>query len=850
MYVSPKKDCPHILNNKFLDLEEFKKLSFKNLKCECCTEAKELWICITCGKAFCGRYVNNHYFNEHFSHDKSHCICISILDLSVWCYQCMTEGFTDPGSYIESDISSNYVKILSDFKFGGGSDSNSINQNDINSALGISNEKATQIKYNNFIELLKKNTFKNISFLVGPGINTDKETKKNILEIIFENAKKKNKILEKISFDNLFSKELFLSNPEILYSFLKELKLNQNDYFKPNINYYFMKYLADKAFSSFIFTENFDCNEIKSRISPKHIVFGKGHLYEGHCAKCNQNIDIKLIYNGIDQDRIVKCNKCGGPCKPKILLRGEEVDSNFYDQVNNIVNSKLIFIIGSDFLTMPFKDIIDIIKLNKPWIVVINQKELGNFKFYDITNKELFLKGNCEDIIKKMINDCGWNEQEIINSSNNKRNYCSLEDFENYVLKEDKSNKNYFILSPDFNSIYNSSIFLNHLSIFDIEERGTIRQDKETVTKILTILKNSKLTSKEKGEQLQLLNLNDLEKRSIGSIMGMAIGDAMGSRYEFEPVEYNKIDLFNMGKESGGAFDLEPGQWTDDTSMGLCLADSLLVNNGNLDPHDLMRRFLAWNKGGYNNAFRLNEENGLSPRSSVGLGGNISWALYRYIEYREPKTKAGDEYTSGNGSIMRNAPIPICFYYDPKLACEKAKQQSLTTHQGLEAKECCSLLTYIIVKILNGEKLKDILDSLDKFKTSEKTVECLAKSGKDEHNNWNWKEKEYFYNEERAKNNPGYIGSYAMDNLSMSLHVVYNTNSFRDAMIKVVNLRGDSDSVASVVGQIAGAYYPIEDIPSDWIEAVNKWDKGEIALRGYMLSRLHTNKSEYNSKKI
>ena len=145
--------------------------------------------------------------------------------------------------------------------------------------------------------------------------------------------------------------------------------------------------------------------------------------------------------------------------------------------------------------------------------------------------------------------------------------------------------------------------------------------------------------------------------------------------------------------------------------------------------------------------------------------------------------------------------------------------------------------------------MKDILDSLgDDFKTTEKTVECLAKSGKDENNNWNWKEEKYFYNEKRASMNPGYIGSYAMDNLSMSLHIIYNTKSFKEAIIKAVNLRGDSDSVASVVGQIAGAYYPIEDIPYDWIEAVNKWDKGEIALRGYMLSRLHTNKSKYNTK--
>jgi len=77
----------------------------------------------------------------------------------------------------------------------------------------------------------------------------------------------------------------------------------------------------------------------------------------------------------------------------------------------------------------------------------------------------------------------------------------------------------------------------------------------------------------------------------------------------------------------------------------------------------------------------------------------------------------------------------------------------------------------------------------------------------------------------------------------MSLNILYNTNNFRDALIKIVNIRGDSDSVASVVGQIAGAYYDVESIPGDWIEAINKWDDGEIALRGYMLARLHDKKS-------
>ena len=165
------------------------------------------------------------------------------------------------------------------------------------------------------------------------------------------------------------------------------------------------------------------------------------------------------------------------------------------------------------------------------------------------------------------------------------------------------------------------------------------------------------------------------------------------------------------------------------------------------------------------------------------------------------------------------------------------------------------LLTFIIVKILdekNTKNLKEILDNLgNEFKTDVKSVESLAKSKIEDDNpdrDWNWKKDKFRYNEERATRDPGYIGSYAMDNMAMSLHIIYHTNSFKEAIIRAVNIRGDSDSVASVVGQIAGAYYPIEDMPSQWIERINKWDNEEIALRGYMLSRLYSKKSIYNNE--
>ena len=422
--------------------------------------------------------------------------------------------------------------------------------------------------------------------------------------------------------------------------------------------------------------------------------------------------------------------------------------------------------------------------------------------------------------------------------------FANLDIFENYVLNQNSKYPQYYILSPYYKShIDPSGIYLSKLSIFD-KDRGTIKEDRHLINKVLEILKTHK-SAEEKRELLKKYNLSNEEKKGIGSMLGMAIGDAMGARYEFKKVRYGEIDLLNMGVPGISNFKMEPGQWTDDTSMGLCLADSLLMNKGELKPHDLMRRFLCWWYGGYNNAFRNNS----TPRHSVGLGGNISQSFSRYKDYQEEETKAGNKNTSGNGSIMRNAAIPICFHYDINKACEKARKQSLVTHQGVEAKECCSLLTHIIVKIFKGEKLKDILDNLGKtFITDVPSVKYLANSkqeGSDVDRNWNWKFKgQYKYSPKRVKEKPGYVGSYAMDNMAMSLNILYNTDNFRDALIKIVNIRGDSDSVASVVGQIAGAYYDIETIPGDWIEAINRWDNGEIALRGYMLARLH-NKSSY-----
>ena len=407
-----------------------------------------------------------------------------------------------------------------------------------------------------------------------------------------------------------------------------------------------------------------------------------------------------------------------------------------------------------------------------------------------------------------------------------KSNKYTIYEFDEIIKKEVKLSSSYindYINFFNFFKENHTPTHFNNISIFDKNNYDTYKNAFYTAYKIKT--------------------LNKLEKACIGAMLGMAIGDAIGERAEFYPLKYDCNDIQDMGNQIYGKFQLKPGQWTDDTSMGLCLADSLLENNGNFNGHDFMLRLLSWWYFGYNNTFRF--DNNRYIKNSFGLGGNVAGSFKRYLTElgKNEFTTYGDENTSGNGSIIRNAPIPICFYKNLNLALDIAEKQSRVTHKGNEAAGCCQLMTFITIKILEGENLKDILKNLkNTFKCKCESVNCLAHSmqeGNDPDRNWNWNVPVYKYSFLRAQNNPGYIGAYSMDAMAMALHILMNTNSFKEAILKGVNLRGDADSLGAVIGQLAGAYYGLDNIPEDWIKTIHKWDpKLEIALRGYILCHL------------
>jgi ADP-ribosyl-[dinitrogen reductase] hydrolase len=331
------------------------------------------------------------------------------------------------------------------------------------------------------------------------------------------------------------------------------------------------------------------------------------------------------------------------------------------------------------------------------------------------------------------------------------------------------------------------------------------------------------------------------EKLAMAVLLGMACGDTIGAPYEFRPFKCQ-----GYSEEVANRFSLQAGQWTDDTSMGLCLAD-MLIENRNLDETQLMWAFRDWWEHGYNNAFTQGE-----VRHSIGLGGNIHASFNTFKGKRKQTgtftTDAGNQFTSGNGSLMRLGAVAIAAKSEAE-AMDLAWRQSKVTHQGDEAAGCCQLMAFLIFHALhekkqNPQERKQILfEKLKDFSCTVPSVNGLAKSltavespFTKKQENWNWKEEIFCFHPGRLAEQPGYIGSYSMDAMAMALHCVYTTHSFKEAVLKAATRGGDADTVGAITGQIAGALYGFESIPDEWKNAVQQWDRGgEIATRAYLL---------------
>ncbi|MDX2000729.1 MAG: ADP-ribosylglycohydrolase family protein [Thermoanaerobaculia bacterium] len=291
--------------------------------------------------------------------------------------------------------------------------------------------------------------------------------------------------------------------------------------------------------------------------------------------------------------------------------------------------------------------------------------------------------------------------------------------------------------------------------------------------------------------------------RAAGALVGLACGDAVGTTVEFRP-RGSLAPLTDM--VGGGPFGLLPGQWTDDTSMALCLAESLLARNG-FDAVDQMSRYLDWWRNGYQSSTGVCFDIGLTVRA----------ALAKFAATGQPFCGSTDPFSAGNGALMRLAPVVLFFHPDADQIQTYAVESSRTTHAAPEALDGSRLLAHVIALGLDGASKADMLDasSLD---FASPAVAALAAGAY------------------RAKTEAEIRGSgYSVASLEAALWCFHHTESFEAAILRAANLGDDADTTAAIVGQIAGAFYGLAAIPEPWRARLHRG--AEIEELGRRLGR-------------
>ncbi|OLP16628.1 ADP-ribosylglycohydrolase [Leptolyngbya sp. 'hensonii'] len=283
-------------------------------------------------------------------------------------------------------------------------------------------------------------------------------------------------------------------------------------------------------------------------------------------------------------------------------------------------------------------------------------------------------------------------------------------------------------------------------------------------------------------------------ERFRGCLLGLATGDAVGTTVEFQPRGSFPPVTDMVG---GGPFNLKPGQWTDDTSMALCLATSL-ITMGTFDPIDQMNRYCGWYERG--------------DLSSTGtcfdIGNTTRQALADYQRSGDPFRGSTNPGAAGNGCIMRLAPIPMGYFPDPDRVLHFSGESARTTHGAAECVDASRLFGDILRRALAGADKSDILFGSDPTIVTSPMI---------------WRLLEGTYRSKALADIRG--TGYVVHSLEAALWCFWQTETYAQAILLATNLGDDADTTAAICGQLAGAYYGAAGIPPQWLQQLTMRDE-------------------------
>lgn len=318
----------------------------------------------------------------------------------------------------------------------------------------------------------------------------------------------------------------------------------------------------------------------------------------------------------------------------------------------------------------------------------------------------------------------------------------------------------------------------------------------------------------------------------IDGIMGVVIGDALGMPVQF--TERNEVKKSPVaGMEGYGTYNMPPGTWSDDSSMTLAALDSIQAL-GKIDSNDIMKRFVDWyEKGAY------------TPHGfAFDIGATCEEAICRYGNpYSYKECGCTGEYSNGNGSLMRI--MPVCLYvYEQVKSGEITEEKGLElihevsalTHAHLRSKMACGFYYFMVKAILDEEgelisKLQKGVDEAIRFYHRDVTnLVQMSHYGRLFHLD------EFFTVPENEIKSTGYV----VDSLEAAVWSLITTESFKDGLLKAVNLGGDTDTIGAIAGGLAALHYGYGSIPEEWKTKIIKREE-IIALCEQVESEQHKN---------
>lgn len=267
--------------------------------------------------------------------------------------------------------------------------------------------------------------------------------------------------------------------------------------------------------------------------------------------------------------------------------------------------------------------------------------------------------------------------------------------------------------------------------------------------------------------------------RAVASYLGLAIGDALGATVEFmAPREIRYQHGTHQQIVGGGWLGLKKGQVTDDTAMALALGDAIIESKGP-DARAIARNFDHWLRS-----------------KPIDVGNTVRRGIVHFRLRGETAVPASED--AGNGACMRLLPLALyTFGQSPAETREASRLQAHITHNNPLSDAACEAVIHMIHEALSGADKNSLLNG---------PVAEL----REQHAQFNFRKR-------RMENPSGYI----VDTMIAVLQSFFDTDSFRDCLVDVVNRGGDADTTGAIAGMIAGAFYGSEAIPQEWLSALD-----------------------------